>query len=196
MLRAEFEAKARDGAVTKGEYEDTWLSDKQWRREVWFAKSRYVRSRSGDTTYELADGEDGGLLRIVMRIMEPIPAIDTFVESDWRIKRDSVNGVRTVRVLAGYESPEGRLDPEQARGYWFDDSSLLVKTYFNGIETQRSEFEEFAGAKVARRIAVLKDGKLAMEIRVTDVSPAGTVPAKTFELKGHEWTRAFTAEVR
>jgi hypothetical protein len=99
-------------------------------------------------------------------------------------------------VLAGYESPEGKLDPEQARGYWFDDTGLLVKTYFNGIETQRLEFEDFAGVKTARHIDVSKDGKLAIRIHVTDVTPAGTIPGKTFEVKGHEWTRAFTAEVR
>ncbi len=196
VLRAEFEAKARDGTIAKGQYEDTWLSDKQWRREVMFAKSRDARSRNGDKTYQFADGEDAGLLRLVMKIMEPIPAIDTFTESDWRIKRDTVNGVRTVRVLAGYESPEGKLDPEQARGYWFDDTGLLVKTYADGIETQRLEFEDFAGTRIARRIDVLKDGHLAMRIRVTEVSPAGTIPAKTFEVKGHEWTRAFTAEGR
>jgi len=196
VLRAEFEARARDGSVAKGQYEDTWLRDTQWRREVSFLKSRYVRSRNGEKTYQLADGEDAGLLRLVMKIMEPIPAIDTFVESDWRIKRDTVSGVRTVRVLAGYESPEGKLDAEQARGYWFDDTGLLVKTYFDGIETKRSQFEDFGGVQTARRVDVLKDGKLALLIRVTDVSPAGSLPAKSFELKGHEWGRAFTAEVR
>jgi hypothetical protein len=101
-----------------------------------------------------------------------------------------------MRVLAGYESPEGKLDPEQARGYWFDETGLLVKTYFGGVETERSEFEDFAGVKVAHRVDVLKDGILGMRIRITDVSPAGTIPAKTFEVKGHEWTRAFTAEAR
>jgi hypothetical protein len=196
VLRAEFEAKARNGSVSKGEYEDTWLSDTQWRRELSFEKSRYVRSRNGDKTYQFADGQDSGLLRLVMMIMEPIPAVDTFVESDWRMKRDTVNGVRTVRVLAGYESPEGQLDPEQARGFWFDDTGLLLKTYFSGIETQRLELQDFAGVRIAHRIDVLKDGKLAMRIRVVDVSPAGPVPAKTFELKGHEWKRAFTSEAR
>jgi hypothetical protein len=196
VLRAEFQAKARDGGISKGQYEDTWLNERQWRREVTFAKSRYVRSRNGEKTYQFAEGEDAGLLRLVMKLMEPIPAIDTFTESDWRIKRDSVNSVRTMRVLAGYESPEGKLDPEQARGYWFDETGLLVKTYFGGVETERSEFEDFAGVKVAHRVDVLKDGILGMRIRITDVSPAGTIPAKTFEVKGHEWTRAFTAEAR
>jgi hypothetical protein len=182
--------------VAKGQYIDTWLSDKRWRREASFSKSRYVRSRNDDKVYQLAEGEDAGLLGIVMRLMEPIPAIDTFVESDWRIRRDTVNGTPAVRVLSGYESPDGKLDAEQARGYWFDDTGSLLKTYFNGIETQRSEFQEFAGVRIARRVDVLKDGKLAMKIRVTEISPAENVPATTFELKGHEWTRAFTAEMR
>jgi len=196
VLRAEFEAKGKSGSVSKGQYEDTWLSDHQWRREASFEKSRYVRSRSGDKLYQSVDGQDAGLLRVVFRLLEPIPAIDTFVESDWRIKRDNVNGVHTVRVLAGYESPEGKLDPEQARGYWFDESGLLVKTYFDGIETLRSEFQEFAGVRTASHIDVLKDGKLAMRIRVLKVSPPDASSEKNFEIKGHEWSRAFTAEAR
>lgn len=196
VLRAEFDARGTSGELEKGRYEDTWLSETQWRREAWFGKSHYVRSRNGEKTYQLAEGPEAGILRLVVRILEPIPAIDTFVESDWKIKRDTFNGARTVRVLAGYESPEGKLDPEQARGYWFDDTGLLVKTHFKGIETQRSEFQEFAGAKIAHRIEVLKDGQLAMLLRVTEVTATPPVPAKTFEVHGHEWTRTFTDEVR
>jgi hypothetical protein len=196
VLRAEFEAKGKSGTTEKGRYGDTWLSETQWRREAWFANSHYVRSRNGEKTYQFAEGEDAGILRFVLKALEPIPAIDTFTESDWKIKRDTVYGVRTVRVLTGYESPEGKLDPEQARGYWFDDTGLLIKTYFKGIETRRSELEDFAGVKIARRVDVLKDGALAMRISVTEVSPAGATPAKIFEAHGHEWTRAFTDEVR
>jgi hypothetical protein len=143
VLRAEFAAKAISGAVAKGRYEDTWASGTQWRREAWFATSHYVRSRNGEKTYQFAEGPDAPLLRFVLRVLEPIPVMDTFVESDWRIKRDSVNNVPTVRVLSGYESPEGKLDAEHARGYWFDGTGQLVKTYFNGIETRRSDFADF-----------------------------------------------------
>jgi hypothetical protein len=66
----------------------------------------------------------------------------------------------------------------------------------DGLETQRSEFDDFAGVRVAHRIDVLKDGNLGVRIRVTDVSPTGAMPPKTFEVKGREWTRAFTAEAR
>jgi TonB family protein len=196
VLRAEFEAQTREGGIAKGRYEDIWLTSTQWRREVDFENGQYVRSRNGEQLYQLVSGDYSSLLRLVMQVMEPIPAIDTFVESDWKIRRDTVNGVRTVRVLAGYVNPEGQLDAESARAYWFNDAGSLVKTYNLGIETERSEFTDFAGVKVAQHIDVIKDGKVGMRIHVTELAPAGNVPTKMFEIKGHEWIRAFTAEAR
>ena len=76
-----------------------------------------MRARHGETRYQLSEGPDAPLLRLGLKAMEPIPAIDTFVESDWRIKRDTFDGVKTIRVLAGYESPDGTPDPEHARAY-------------------------------------------------------------------------------
>lgn len=195
VLRAEFQAKGKDG-VENGHYEDTWVSNTQWRREASFGKSRYLRSRNGEKRYELAEGTEADMLRFVLKTLEPIPAIDTFTESDWRIKRDMVGDVRAIRVLSGYESPEGKLDPDQARGYWFDDSGLLLKTFLSGIETHWSNFESFGGLKIAREIDVRKDGRLAIRIRIADVEPATAVSANIFALKGHEWQRSFTAEER
>jgi hypothetical protein len=196
VLHATFQAKVAAGTVEDGQYVDTWKSDGEWRREATIGNSRYVRARHGETRYRLSEGPDAELLRLVLKAIEPIPAIDTFVESDWRIKRDTVDGVKTVRVLAGYESPDGTLDPEQARGYWFDESGKLVKTYFRGMEMQRLEFADFGGAQVAHKIRVFYKGSLGMLIRVIEVSAAGTVPENTSELPGHEWKRAFTDEVR
>jgi len=193
-MRAEFEAGT--GTTTaKGRYEDIWLSDTQWRREVWFENSHYARSRDGNKLYQESEGPDVGRLQFVLRILEPIPATDTFQEADWRIKRDEVNGVPAIRVLAGYESPEGKLDPEQARGYWFDGNGLLLKTFFNGIETVRSDFQDFSGLNIARKVDVLKEGRLAMRISVTELAPAGDVSRKEFHLK-EQYLRAFTSEVR
>jgi hypothetical protein len=196
VLRATFHARVTAGTVEQGEYVDTWKSDTEWRREATIGKSRFVRARNGDTRYLVSDGPDAGLLRLVLRIMEPIPAIDTFVESDWRIKRDTLNGVKTIRVLAGYESPEGTLDPQQARGYWFDESGRLVKTYFQGLETQRAQFADFGGVQIAHQIKVLQNGAPGMVIQVTDVSSPGNASNNLFELRGHEWKRQFTDEVR
>jgi len=194
-LQATFQIKSA-GVVEDGQYVDTWKSDTQWRREATLGKSRCVRARNGETRYQLLEGPDAKLMRFVLHAMEPIPAIDTFVESDWRIQRDSVNGVKTIRVLAGYDSPQGDFDPEHTRGYWFDADGRLVKTYFGGVETRRWEFADFDGVQVAHKIQILQKGALAMVIRVTKVSAAGTQPDSTFKVPGHEWKRAFTDEVR
>jgi hypothetical protein len=195
-LKADFMARGHDGNAATGKYEDTWIDNSHWRRAASFGKSRYLRSRDGDARYELAEGTDVGLLRFIFKTLEPIPATDTFVESDWRIKRDKVNGVDTILVLAGYESPEGKLDPAQARGYWFDNSGLLLKTYVSGFEIYWSRFEDFSGFKVARQIDILKDEKLAARITITKIDRATEEPEGFFVIKGHEWQRAFTAEER
>jgi hypothetical protein len=196
VLEAVFKAKVKEGTNEDGKYVDTWISADEWRREASIGKSRYVRSQQGDRRYQMAEGPDVTLLRLVLRAMEPIPAIDTFVEGDWRIKRDTVGGVTAVRVLAGYESPDGKLDPEQSRGYWFDEDGKLVKTYFRGIETRRSDFQDTNGVAIAHDVQLLLNGALGMEIRVTHVSPTEAKPTDFFELRKHEWTRAFTDEVR
>src|SRR5205823_2168170 len=74
VLHAEFQTANGKGAVETGRYEDTWLSATQWKREAWFGSSHLVRSQSGDKHYVLSEGPEAGLLRLVMLIVEPIPA--------------------------------------------------------------------------------------------------------------------------
>lgn len=195
-LRATVQAAVKAGKVENGEYVDTWKSAIEWRREARIGNSEHVRTQNGEKRYELAKGPDVALLRFVFRVIVPIPAADTFVESDWKIRRDQVDGANTIRVLAGYESPAGVLDTTQARAYWFDDTGRLVKTYFTATETQRSDFEDFNGAQVAQLIKVFQKNTLVMVIRVTQVSAAKDVPDKILELHGHGWQRAFTSEMR
>jgi len=196
VLHATFQTRVAAGTVQEGQYVDTWKSDDEWRREATIGKSRCVRSRHGDTRYQSFEGPDGAMLKLVLRLMEPIPAIDTFTESDWRINRETLDGVNAIRVLAGYESPEGVLDPEHARAYWFDEDGKLLKTYFIGIETRRLNFADLDGLHLAREIRVYQKTAVAMLIRVTDFSAPGTVPDTTFEVPGHKWNRAFTDEVQ
>ena len=196
LMRAEFEAKGASGELTTGHYEDTFQDERHWRREAWFGASHIVHSRDGEKRYRFEEGPQVGLLRLILRVTEPIPAVDTFVESDWRINSTDENGIREVRVLTGYESPDGKLDPEHARGYWFDDSLKLMKTYSNGLETRRSKFESFAGIQVARSVNVYSNGGLALKLTVTELTANPSITPKLFDVKGHEWTRQFTDEVR
>lgn len=196
VLKASFEARTSAGDVETGRYVDTWKGADHWRREASVGKSRFIRAQRDDKRYRLAEGPDATLLELVLTVLEPIPAIDTFVESDWRITRDKVGNTNTIRVLTGYELPDRTLDPEQSRGYWFDDNGVLLKTYSRGIETRRSDFSTFENCEIPHTILVLHDGSLGMKIHVTEVSEAGTLPDDMFVLHGHDWQRAFTAEVR
>jgi hypothetical protein len=155
-----------------------------------------VKSQSGEKRYVQAEGPESGMLKMVMQVMEPIPAADTMTESDWRIQRDTTDGAKTIRVFRGPEGPNGELEPGKSEGFWFDDAGHLVKTYTRGFEVRPSKQADYEAVQVARQIDVLKDGKVGMRIIVNEIGPADPAAAKDFKLKGHEWQRAFTAEVR
>lgn len=194
VLNAEFQFR-QNGAVAMGRYEDTWLSDEQWLRKATVDKDECARSRDGEKTYREISGNSPGMLCLVLRALEPIPAIDTFVESDWRIRRDVLDGQPVIRISTGHEDPNGKLD-SQARSYWFDNSGLLLRAYFNGLEVRRSDFQDFNSIKLAREVDVLKDGQLGLKIHVADVTSTVTDISHNFKLKGHEWQRMFTDEAR
>lgn len=196
VLRAEFQTRSAWGAIVTGRYEDTFADAQHWRREAWFGKGHAVRSRNGEKRYLLEEGPESEIPQLVLRITEPIPALDTFVESDWRMKSVNEGGGRVVRVLSGYESPEGKLDAVQARGYWFDASGELIKTYLEGLETRRSDFQEFAGMQVARTVSVYSGGGVALKLTVKEMVATPPVVAKQFEVNGHEWVRQFTDQGR
>jgi hypothetical protein len=167
-----------------------------WRREAWLENSHYVRTCKGKQCYRMAEGQEAPVLAFVVHALEPIPALDTFVESDWRIRRERVGEVDAIRVTAGPEDANGQIDAHRARGYWFDTDGRLVKAVFSNLEMRRSDFQDYRGTQICHRILVYKDEKLGMEIRVLDVSPATKVTGDIFEVRGHKWTRAFTDEVR
>jgi hypothetical protein len=112
------------------------------------------------------------------------------------MRRDVLDGTETVRVAAGYESQSGAPDPQHFNGYWFDDDGRLVRSYRLGIETRQMAFAAANGVDVARRVEVRIQDKLEMIIEVTGFGPTGTVDPGLFVLKGHEWVRQFTAEMR
>jgi hypothetical protein len=88
------------------------------------------------------------------------------------------------------------VEPGKSQGFWFDDAAHMVKCYTAGLEIRPSNQVSYENVQVARQIDVLKDGKVGMRITVKDIIPADSASAKDFKLRGHEWQRAFTAEVR
>jgi hypothetical protein len=196
ILRAEFKTRGSSGTLQTGTYTDTWVSDRQWRREAVLGSSRFVRSRNGKKWYRLDEGPDAALLQFVLTAMEPIPTTDTLQESSWKIKHDVVDGAPTVRVARGKANDDGTIDANESEAYWFDETGQLVATRLNELQTRRSKFEDFNGMRVARRVETLVDGKVGMRIDVTALGPAGVVDSHMFVIKKHDWRRQFAGEAR
>jgi hypothetical protein len=194
ILRARFQMKTAAGNGEEGHYVNTWISANQWRQEATIGASRYILTQSGEQRYELAEGPDEKLLRLVFALMVPIPEPDAIAGPHWRIKRETVDEVSTIRLLAGTEHPDGT--PDNAVGFWFDANGRLVRTYFEGIDARRSEFEYFSGVEIADHIRVTYKDTLASSIRVTQMLRAVEPLPSIFELPGHELVRKASTEVR
>lgn len=195
LLRAEFTTRASSGVVTTGTYTDTWVSDKQWRREAVLGSSRFVRSRNGKKWYRLNDGPDAALLQFVLTAMEPLPQM-TGTSLNWKMQRNLTGGVGATRVWRGKMNAGGTPDPTDFEAYWFDAGGQLTKSYLNGLEITRQNFEAFNGVQVARQLQVNVTGKVGMKITVTELHPLGTVDSKIFKIKGNDWLREYTTEAR
>ena len=194
-LHVEFQIGTPSG-VQPGRYEDTWVKEDQWRREAWLGSSHLVRTEDGEKRYVLAEGSDQQFLRFVMLVLEPLPADDTMTESDWHIRRDTLNGAQVVRVYRGPEGPNGELEPGKSQVYWFDAGGHLMKSFVAGAEVLPAEATDYEGVHVPRQISVVNNGKVALHIVVKDLGPPDPEAAKNLKLTGHEWQRAFTAEAR
>jgi len=194
-LSAEFQVATSTGVQT-GRYEDTWISATAWKREAWVGNSHFARSQAGDQTYLLSEGPDAPILRLMVMLLEPVPAEDTMTESDWKIRHDTIDGAKTIRVSRGAVLANGDLDPTNSQAFWFDENGAVIKAHTNGLDLAPFGIEAYDGVGVARQINVMKEGKLAARITIKSIAPAATNSPKDFKLKGHEWRRAFTAEVR
>lgn len=195
MLRAEFTTRSKDG-VQKGRYEDTWMDESHWRREAWLGKSHFVRSQDGAKRYRAEDGSDATILRTIVHLMEPIPAIDTFTESDWRIKRETIDGTPAIRLARGPEDANGKMELGNSGAFWFNKGGILLQAITSGLEVRRKDFADFDGVQVAKHLEVYTGSGLAAIVEVKELI-GDQVPKTKFALGGaQEYKRQFTDEVR
>jgi len=198
VLKASFSVGLATGVV-KGAYVDTWEDAHHWRREVILGDSHAVRSLDGEQQYLLVDGTNAGAARMVLSIVEPIPAGDTMTESDWRLKRDAVNGEPAIRIMRGDETAGVPLDPKSTNAYWFDEHGNLLQAYASKLALSYVKPQDFEGTYLPREIlGKTSSGGIAFKLDVDEVAAldVANVSKKEFKLSGHEWKRQFTAEVR
>jgi hypothetical protein len=195
-MTGKFTVKLASGTVN-GTYTDTWKDAQHWKREAVCDGGRVDRSQDGDQQYLWVDGPQGGLARLVMTAVEPLPAGDTMTESDWRLRREMVDGVSTLRVTRGEVD---HANPKTSNGYWFDESGRLVQAYASKLALSYSGYRPVAEGAVPTTIAgrVAAGGTVVMQIDLEEPVPlsAATLGKNSFRVPGHEWKRQFTAEVR
>ena len=197
-LTGTFEFRNAKGELAKGEYTDTCQDPAHWRREARVEGSRFVRSQDCAKRFLFSDGSDARLLALVLKITEPIPALDTFWEGDWRLSRVSCGEIRCVRAAVGPEGADGELKLAQARGFWFADNGDLLRAVTGCVDVRRSNFAGSGGVRVAQNLLVrTAAGGVAMKVTLAPPEPlTATIDPRLFQEKGHEWTRQFTDEVR
>jgi hypothetical protein len=198
-----------DSGILKGEYTDMWKADDEWKREATIGESYFARSQNGKRYYQLMAGNKPALppeLRssagafftasgFALEAIEPIPPTDDFYEADWRIRRDNVDGVNSIRVLRGVEPQNGVCDPEHATGFWFDPEGRLIR-FCAGLDIHYSEFTSFNGAQIPQLIRVLSGDKTLISIRVTEMRALDPdTPNKTFDLPSSPSGRSFITAI-
>ncbi len=197
ILRADFTTRSQAGQQLTGRYTDSWQDAVHWRREATFGASHVIRTRDGEKFYQQTDGPDAKLLATLFYMMEPIPdASDGFAESDWRMRREELNGVKVVRMAVGSDEDIANMAQGFAKAFWFDDDSRLIRAMVASLQIDRSNFTHFNGTQVARNIDIRSKNGFVMQIRVIGVDAAVDFPKDEFKLSGHEYPHNFTPEVR
>ena len=188
LLKATFQIPTPSHGLATGRYEDTFVDATHWRREAWVGTSHLVRSRDADKRYAEADVPDAAVLYMVLRVLEPIPAPDTFDSSVWSIRHDTVGDVATTRLAYGPETADGDLVPGQSQGFWFDSSGRLLRAFTGGVDVLRSDFTNYNGAQIAQTSVVrVSSGGVAMRVNVSSVAQLTSSPPEwTFVIANHE----------
>jgi hypothetical protein len=208
LLHATVQVYAPSGVV-QGEYTDTWKADDEWKREVKIGQSYFARSRDGEKYYRLINRADPvlpaglksaaaanfSIAGFVLDAIEPIPPTDDFYEADWRIRRDNVDGVNTIRVLRGYEPQNGVCDPAQTYAFWFDPAGRLIR-FCERVDVRYSDFTNFNGAQVPQHISVLEGEKTLVSIQIDEMRSLDlNIPNENFDLPSAPRDHSFTTAI-
>ncbi|HTW78847.1 MAG TPA: hypothetical protein VME23_04785 [Terracidiphilus sp.] len=208
VLHATVQVYTQNGVI-QGQYTDTWKADNEWKREVKIGQSYFARSRDGEKYYRLMNRADPilpqglksaatanfSIAGFVLDAIEPIPPTDDFYEADWKIRRDNVDGVNTIRVLRGDEPQNGVCDPANTYAFWFDPAGRLIR-FCERVDVRYSDFINFNGAQFPQHISVLAGEKTLISIQIDDMRPLDlNIPDENFDLPSTARDTSFTTAI-
>ncbi len=183
-LHATFQAGGDVELRGNGVYDEIWESPTKWRREATLTGIRVIEARDGQNLYRKIHGSDFSPRRIddlLDAMAGRLVGTESFHEADWRQGMVKFGGVDLLRVLRGYESPEGELDPVHATAYWLDPATGLLRADYQMSTTATyNGFKEWNGKQVPRRIDMTENDTKSLQIEIDRIEEAANVPDSTF----------------
>jgi hypothetical protein len=154
-------ATFQDGAGQPGSYDEIWVSQEKWRREIQFGPTTLQQARNGEQLFHKLSGagdappEMNYVLELLVAGHFPDRHYDVY-EADWGQSAVTFAGTDTVRVARGQVDSNNQ--PISGQAYWFNPSGLLLGDYEQTATTTYSEFLPWNSKQVARRVEVTANG--------------------------------------
>ena len=169
QIDGEIQASTSKG-IAKGTYRKIWLAPRRWKREVQIGEEQITVSRDQDRVQISKSGKAKTALMLLRLMIDPIPEERTMVESDWRMKREMLEGTNTIRVASCYKSTEGVPDPEHFRGFWFATDGSLRQAYVLNKRVMYRAQMPFGEKVIPHEMRIYQNNALVGLIRLSSIS--------------------------
>jgi len=192
-MKASFQSQ--DGG-TKGTYEETWLSNKKWRKEVILGDVSLVEVRTEDAFYRVFPGKVAP--RIADDVMEslsfnlPGDNGSDLHEPDWSSANVKLSNLPVLRLSNGYINPKGRPDATTLQYYIEEKTGNIRGRYHYSMLTVFNDLQTFNDKSVARKLTVVGGDVSRLEISIDTLEPASNVSDSLFQVSGKK--PVFTSE--
>jgi len=182
-LRASFEASGTAEFTGIGNYEETWVSPTQWRRQATLGGHIVIETRNGDLVYRKIDHKYSA-----RRIDEAMDVLTSSLPRasgsnsvpSWQVANGQLGKTVLVQVWRGKMGNDGKPDTNTQVYYFGPDNGLLRGHHEMSELTIYNDFEDFSGKMIARRLSVLESGFLILEIKVAQLEAAAPPQSSDF----------------
>ncbi len=184
-MRANFQSA--DG-LAKGNYEETWISPKKWRREVKLNDTTVLEVRTETAFYRTFPGKYAPCLAddIVDAISLNLPGDNgsDFHDPDWGVTEAKLANLPVLRLSAGYINPQGKPDPLASQFFVEEKTAALRGRYHYSAITIFNDLQPFGQKAVARKLIIVGGSAGKVEITIDTLEPATNVNEAIFTLVG------------
>jgi hypothetical protein len=184
-MKASFSSE--DGGA-KGTYEETWVSPKNWRREVRLNGTVVVEARTEDSFYRTFPEKYAPRLAddVIESLSFGLPGDNgsDFHDADWSAVNAKLGNLSALRLSNGYINPQGKPDALTLLYYVEAEKGFIRGRQHYSMLTVFNELQTFGGKTVARKLTVIGGDVHKMEITIDTLEANPNVSESTFSMPG------------